>query len=73
MGLHSSIALAALLPSAQGRVPSLDPLKFLPSLQLSVSLMVHASIWLGFPGCMVFKANEMNQQDESQGLDLTSA
>lgn len=58
--------------SAQGKVPS-GPLRFLPSLQFSVGLMVHASIWPGFPGCEVFKANEMDQQDASQGLDLTSA
>lgn len=61
---HSSIALIAILPSAQGRVPNLQP---------SVGLMVHASIWPGFPGCMVFKATETDQQDESWGLDLTSA
>lgn len=72
VGPHSSIAFIAILSSAQGKVPS-GPLRFLPSLQLSVGLMVHASIWPGLPGCVVFEANEMDQQDASQGLDLTSA
>lgn len=72
VGPHSSIAFITILSSAQGKVPS-GPLRFLPSLQLSVGLTVHASIWPGFPGCEVFKANEMDQQDASQGLGLTSA
>lgn len=58
------MAFITILPPAQGREPTL---------QLSVGLMVHASIWPGFPGSMVFKATEIDQQDDSWGLDLTSA